>query len=53
MPSNAVDTLPLAGSISHDLSIIGLFLQSDSIVKLLMLILLLSRRRGVTALARS
>src|SRR5207237_9851533 len=42
MPSNAVDTLPLAGSISHDLSIIGLFLQSDSIVKLVMLILLLA-----------
>src|SRR5919198_1304352 len=42
MQSNAIDTLPLAGSISHDLSIIGLFLQSDAIVKLVMLILLLA-----------
>src|ERR1700745_3217512 len=42
MQPNAIDTLPLAGSISHDLSIIGLFLQSDSIVKLVMLILLLA-----------
>jgi len=42
MQSNAIDTLPLAGSIAHDLSILGLFLQSDSIVKLVMLILLLA-----------
>src|ERR1700704_2238754 len=42
MQSNAVDALPLAGSISHDLSIVGLFLQSDSIVKLVMLLLLLA-----------
>ena len=42
MQPNAIDTLPLAGSISHDLSIIGLFLQSDAIVKLVMLILLLA-----------
>ena len=42
MQPNAVDALPLAGSISHDLSIIGLFVQSDSIVKLVMLILLLA-----------
>ena len=42
MQSNSIDTLPLAGSISHDLSIIGLFLQSDAIVKLVMLILLLA-----------
>jgi len=42
MQPNAVDALPLAGSISHDLSIIGLFLQSDAIVKLVMLILLLA-----------
>src|SRR5882672_7243846 len=42
MQPNAMDTLPLAGSISHDLSIIGLFLQSDAIVKLVMLILLLA-----------
>src|SRR5258707_8706442 len=42
MQPNAIDTLPLAGTISHDLSIIGLFLQSDAIVKLVMLILLLA-----------
>ncbi len=42
MQPNAMDTLPLAGSISHDLSVIGLFLQSDAIVKLVMLILLLA-----------
>src|SRR5258705_13970943 len=42
MQSNAMDTLPLAGAISHDLSVIGLFLQSDAIVKLVMLILLLA-----------
>lgn len=42
MQPNAVDTLPLAGTISHDLSILGLFVQSDSIVKLVMLILLLA-----------
>jgi biopolymer transport protein TolQ len=42
MQPNAVDTLPLAGSISHDLSILGLFVQSDAIVKLVMLILLLA-----------
>jgi biopolymer transport protein TolQ len=40
MQPNAIDTLPLAGTISHDLSIIGLFLQSDAIVKMVMLILL-------------
>src|SRR5262249_60579758 len=42
MQPNAVDALPLAGTISHDLSILGLFVQSDSIVKLVMLILLLA-----------
>jgi len=42
MQPNAVDTLPLAGTISHDLSILGLFVQSDAIVKLVMLILLLA-----------
>src|SRR5437660_12768092 len=42
MQPNAIDTLPLAGSISHDLSIIGLFLQSDAVVKVVMLILLLA-----------
>jgi biopolymer transport protein TolQ len=42
MQSNAIDTLPLAGSITHDLSIVGLFLQSDAIVKLVLLILVLA-----------
>jgi biopolymer transport protein TolQ len=42
MQPNAVDALPLAGTISHDLSILGLFVQSDAIVKLVMLILLLA-----------
>jgi biopolymer transport protein TolQ len=42
MQSSAVDTMPLAGSLPHDLSIIGLFLQSDVIVKVVMLILLLA-----------
>ena len=39
---NAIDTLPLAGSVAHDLSIVGLFLQSDAIVKMVMFILLLA-----------
>jgi biopolymer transport protein TolQ len=42
MPPNLADALPLVGSISHDLSIVGLFVQSDAIVKLVMLILLLA-----------
>jgi len=42
MQPNTIDPLPLAGTVAHDLSIIGLFLQSDSIVKLVMLILLLA-----------
>jgi biopolymer transport protein TolQ len=36
----AIDTQPLAGLVTHDLSILGLFWQSDSIVKFVMLILL-------------
>jgi biopolymer transport protein TolQ len=42
MQSNMIESLPLPGSISHDLSILGLFVQSDAIVKLVMLILLLA-----------
>jgi biopolymer transport protein TolQ len=42
MQPNAIDPTPLTGSITHDLSIVGLFLQSDAIVKLVMLILLLA-----------
>jgi len=34
--------LPLAGTVPHDLSIVALFLQSDAIVKIVMLILLLA-----------
>src|SRR5271163_3371868 len=42
MPPAAVDPVPLAGAVPHDLSIIALFLQSDAIVKIVMLILLLA-----------
>ena len=42
MPPSAVETLPLAGTVPHDLSIVALFLQSDAIVKIVMLILLLA-----------
>ncbi len=40
MPSSAVNALPLAGPVVHDLSILGLFLQADTLVKLVLLILL-------------
>jgi biopolymer transport protein TolQ len=40
--SNPVDTLPLAGSTPHDLSMVTLFMQADTIVKLVMLLLLLA-----------
>jgi len=40
MPGNPVDALPLAGSVPQDLSIVTLFLQADTIVKLVMLLLL-------------
>ncbi|MBO0739547.1 MAG: protein TolQ [Alphaproteobacteria bacterium] len=42
MQPSAADALPLVGSISHDLSIVGLFVQSDAIVKFVMLLLLLA-----------
>jgi biopolymer transport protein TolQ len=42
MPTNPVDTLPLAGSAPHDLSMITLFMQADTIVKITMLLLLLA-----------
>jgi biopolymer transport protein TolQ len=42
MQPSAVAAVPLAGSIAHDLSIVGLFMESDLIVKLVMLILLLA-----------
>jgi biopolymer transport protein TolQ len=40
MQPSAIDTQPLAGLVPHDLSVLGLFWQSDSIVKFVMLILL-------------
>src|SRR5438552_10817323 len=42
MQPTPVDTLPLVGSVSHDLSILGLFVQSDAVVKVVMLILLVA-----------
>ena len=42
MQPSAVDTAPLVGSMAHDLSIVGLFLESDVIVKLVMLLLLVA-----------
>jgi len=42
MPPTPVDALPLVGAVPHDLSIITLFLQSDAIVKVVMLILLVA-----------
>jgi biopolymer transport protein TolQ len=42
MQTASVDVLPLAGSVPHDLSIVGLFFESDIIVKVVMLILLLA-----------
>jgi biopolymer transport protein TolQ len=42
MPPTAVASLPLAGSVPHDLSIVGLFFQSDAIVKVVMLLLLVA-----------
>jgi biopolymer transport protein TolQ len=40
MQPSTIDTQPLAGLVPHDLSVLGLFWQSDSIVKVVMLILL-------------
>ena len=43
MPDNAIDTTALAGSaVPHDLSVVTLFLQADTIVKLVMLLLLIA-----------
>jgi biopolymer transport protein TolQ len=42
MPDNAVDQSALAGSVPHDLSVITLFMQADTIVKIVMLLLLLA-----------
>ncbi len=40
MQGNPVEALPLAGSVPHDLSILTLFLQADTIVKLVLFLLL-------------
>jgi biopolymer transport protein ExbD len=42
MQPTAFEAMPLAGGVPHDLSIVALFLQSDVIVKVVMLILLLA-----------
>ncbi len=42
MPDNAVDQAALAGSVPHDLSIITLFLQADTLVKCVMLLLVVA-----------
>jgi biopolymer transport protein TolQ len=42
MQGNIVDAAPLGGSLPHDMSIVGLFLQADIVVKVVMLILLLA-----------
>src|SRR5579863_10252762 len=42
MPDNAVDQTALAGSVPHDLSVLTLFLQADTLVKLVMLLLLVA-----------
>ena len=40
MQGNPLDAAALGGVVSHDLSILGLFLQADIIVKVVMLLLL-------------
>lgn len=42
LPDRAVDAAQLAGSVHHDLSPFGLFLQADPVVKLVMLILIMA-----------
>jgi biopolymer transport protein TolQ len=42
MQGNPLDAAALGGVVSHDLSILGLFLQADIIVKVVMLLLLLA-----------
>ncbi|MBX6369839.1 MAG: protein TolQ [Rhodospirillales bacterium] len=42
MQPDAVNSLDLGGAVAHDLSILGLFLQADIVVKAVMLILLLA-----------
>ena len=40
MPDNVVNQAALAGSVPHDLSVVTLFLQADTLVKCVMLLLL-------------
>src|SRR5271169_6882536 len=42
MPPNPVASLPSAETVPHDLSVVALFLQSDTIVKVVMLLLLVA-----------
>lgn len=42
LPDRAVDTISIDGSVSGDLSMLGLFLQADIVVKLVMLMLVVS-----------
>lgn len=42
MPDNVVDQVSLGGAVPHDLSIVSLFLQADTLVKLVLLLLLLA-----------
>jgi biopolymer transport protein TolQ len=42
MEQTVIDSAALAGSVAHDLSIWGLFLQADLVVKLVMILLLLA-----------
>jgi len=42
MPDNVVNQAALAGSVPHDLSIVTLFLQADTLVKCVMLLLLIA-----------
>jgi biopolymer transport protein TolQ len=42
MPNNPIDAVALGGAAPHDLSVLGLFLQADIIVKVVMLLLLLA-----------
>ncbi|MGH7033224.1 MAG: protein TolQ [Stellaceae bacterium] len=42
MPDNVVNQAALAGSVPHDLSVVTLFLQADTLVKFVMLLLLIA-----------
>jgi biopolymer transport protein TolQ len=42
MQANPVDTINLGGAVPPDMSILGLFMQADAVVKVVMLLLLLA-----------